>query len=293
MLTSIYNTVFAGDSSDFQNNHIVIINGKEMFDDGSGSLLPIYTDQSGKKYVMFSSNISGSGAGLAVPIEKMFNHRTAKIRIKPKSGSFPDIVFVNNPVSWSQTYAYYGGYYSGKWASTPLGKSKTDTIRSSGCFVTSAAMMLATYGLRIGNYLTDPPNLNTWLTKNNGYVEEDSLKFSSLANFPGIADTYEICGKNTAEFPNGDHESYSNAYLAIYNHYEPLIVFKFNNLHYHCCVLIQTDGVKEHTYANKIINPDNHAYPENMHGRTQTIAESNLPWRNQLDPRFLVAVPQR
>jgi Peptidase_C39 like family len=52
-----------------------------------------------------------------------------------------------------------------RWASDPLGLGTcTETIGSSGCVVTSVAMVLKYYGIQ-----TDPKDLNSFLKINAGY----------------------------------------------------------------------------------------------------------------------------
>ncbi len=276
----LVNQAYAGDT---QTSHfgITSVNGVEMYRDIHGSLLPIWTDKSGKKYVELVINgTKESGAGVLIRVEDMIKADKGLNKIQPKSGSFPEVVWISSPVKWNQAYEYYGGYHSGEWASRFLGNSTKYTIGDSGCFLTSSAMVLATYGLKIGNYLVDPPNLNTWM-KNHGGFDGALLKFYVLGSFPGISHTYTIAGNNS---------SYSNAYMAIYNRHEPVIVFKYSEDHYHFCAFIQTDGVKEHVKINKIVNPYN-SNVANIEGIEQTVEQSNLPWWNAVDPQFFVAVP--
>ncbi len=63
-----------------------------------------------------------------------------------------------------------------RWAAVPLGPSPVDTLSSAGCAVSSAAMILASYGVD-----TDPPRLNEFLNQNNGYTPEAWIEWSVAA----------------------------------------------------------------------------------------------------------------
>ena len=69
-----------------------------------------------------------------------------------------------------------------RWADDPLG-STDSTIGAEGCAVSSAAMVLAYYGVNV-----DPGALNTFLTDNNGYTPQGWLYWEKAAAFaPGKA----------------------------------------------------------------------------------------------------------
>jgi hypothetical protein len=63
-----------------------------------------------------------------------------------------------------------------RWANVPLGPSPTDTLSSAGCAVSSAAMILASYGVD-----TDPLRLNEFLNQNNGYTPQAWIEWSVAA----------------------------------------------------------------------------------------------------------------
>jgi len=63
-----------------------------------------------------------------------------------------------------------------RWAEIQLGPSPTDTLSSAGCAVSSAAMILASYGVD-----TDPPRLNEFLNQNGGYTPEAWIKWEVAA----------------------------------------------------------------------------------------------------------------
>ena len=56
------------------------------------------------------------------------------------------------------------------WSRQALGTDPTDTIGSSGCAMTAVAMVQAGLG-----YATNPGDLNRWLTRNGGYIDNDIL----------------------------------------------------------------------------------------------------------------------
>ncbi len=260
--------VYAGNSIG-----IVKINGKTMFKDQFGNLYPIWKDTNGKLFV----RLGGNTPGALIPLTEMYGLlETRHKNVSIKSGSFPAVVYVFDPVSYSQEYY--------KWGSDRLGNSTGGwTIRSGGCFLTSTAMVLATYNLRISGEIVNPKNLNVWMRNHNGFGGDtgDDLIFSALNNFPGINYTYDIAG---------DSNAYSNAYLAIYYGSMPVICFKKGPVSYHFCAFIQTDGVASHTTVNKIINPANsNIYDES--GLTQTVKKSRLYLEEHIpDPEFFVAV---
>ena len=70
-----------------------------------------------------------------------------------------------------------------RWANDPLGPTPA-TLRAEGCAVTSAAMVLASYGID-----TDPGRLNRFLTGDAGYTPEGCLYWEKGAEIvPGICE---------------------------------------------------------------------------------------------------------
>lgn len=244
---------------------LVDINGKQMFKDQYGNLLPIWKDNTGTIYI----REGGEKPGALITLKEML--KLVSVSGKNKSGSFPSTVYVFAPVSYNQEYYL--------WRNNKLGNSTAGwTIGNGGCFLTSTAMALATYRLYLNGKLVNPSTLNVWIREHGGFggPTNDDLIFSALKNFPGISYTYTCT-------------DYSDAYLAIYYGSMPVICFKRSNSSYHFCALIQTDGVASHTTVNKIINPANSdIYSER--GLIQTVQESGLPWWNTPNPRFFVAV---
>lgn len=70
-----------------------------------------------------------------------------------------------------------------RWRSDRLADTPGN-LGGEGCAVSSAAMVLSHYGMEI-----DPPRLNNFLTRNNGYEGRGWLKWESAAEFtPGIVE---------------------------------------------------------------------------------------------------------
>jgi hypothetical protein len=70
-----------------------------------------------------------------------------------------------------------------RWRSYRLADTPGN-LGGEGCAVSSAAMVLSHYGMEI-----DPPRLNNFLTRNNGYEGRGWLKWESAAEFtPGIVE---------------------------------------------------------------------------------------------------------
>jgi Peptidase_C39 like family len=68
-----------------------------------------------------------------------------------------------------------------RWHSEKLGAGP-DTMGSAGCAVSSAAMVLASYGLD-----TDPGRLNRLLSENDGYENGDKIRWEKAAEVTGNA----------------------------------------------------------------------------------------------------------
>lgn len=70
-----------------------------------------------------------------------------------------------------------------RWGKDPLGDTP-GTLGAEGCAVTSAAMVLASYGMD-----TDPARLNRFLTQNGGYVGQGWLVWEKAADYkPGLCE---------------------------------------------------------------------------------------------------------
>lgn len=90
-----------------------------------------------------------------------------------------------------------------RWAEDKLGWSEGDTLASAGCAVTSAAMVLASYGA-----IVTPKLLNQYLVEHDGYEGDSWIKWEIAAEYPpalarhqyedlpsyGIIDCNLLCG---------------------------------------------------------------------------------------------------
>ena len=73
-----------------------------------------------------------------------------------------------------------------RWHNDPLGDT-TDTLGRTGCAVTSAAMVLKSYGVD-----TDPRRLNLYLNSHRGYVGDGYLVWEKAADLgQGVKKAYE------------------------------------------------------------------------------------------------------
>src|SRR5579864_8322275 len=74
------------------------------------------------------------------------------------------------------------GQRAARWSHQPLGTDPVDTIGSSGCALTAAAMVQAGFG-----YPITPEALNRWLTDHGGYVQNDLLLWRTAVGPTGGA----------------------------------------------------------------------------------------------------------
>lgn len=74
-----------------------------------------------------------------------------------------------------------------RWHADPLGNT-TDTLGTAGCAVTSAAMVLKSYGVD-----TDPQRLNAYLTSHQGYEDNGYIIWEKAAELGqgGVEKAYE------------------------------------------------------------------------------------------------------
>lgn len=86
-----------------------------------------------------------------------------------------------------------------QWGSLPLGNGRADrpTIGLEGCYVTSSAMELATYGIGLSGYLADPNSLNTWLNSNSGFTWDatdqayNNIVYEKVGLVPGMSGVWQ------------------------------------------------------------------------------------------------------
>ncbi len=197
----------------------------EMYKDTYGNLFPIIV-LNGKKLVKISR----------YELEPLQDLLEKDAKEAKRKSTLPEYILKKYYASGSfavnsQTYhalssiVSYNQRYKG-WHTYTLGFGP-DTIGQSGCFLTSSAMMLATYNLTTYGSLVNPLNLNTWL-KNNGGFSHDLIIFSALKNFPGIRDTDVF-----------DH--FSDAEILIYYGIIPII--RLSPEHY--TPLVKTNGIAD------------------------------------------------
>lgn len=143
-------------------------NGVDLYRDGDGALHPI-TVVGGTQYVEFPLEL--------IPLKDL--QGDTRVVIPPPSAGVPKTAV--SPVRYSQRYSV--------WAGTKLGNSTTITIGAQGCYLTSTAMMVATYGSQLEGGLTTPLSLNTWMKNHGGFGGSDGagLIFGAIVNLPGGA----------------------------------------------------------------------------------------------------------
>ena len=208
----------------------------EMYRDTHGNLYPVITQPNGEKGVVLNKYEIAPLKALLTRDSKISKGESAlpeeilKQYYASKNSSTSASSYETLPAIYSYKQKYW------KWGSKILGFGP-DTIGQSGCFLTSSAMMLATYGLTINDSTVDPLNLSTWMKEHGGF-NGDSLIFGVIANFPGIRDV-------------GYFEHCSDAAIAIYYHLVPIIAVHHPGLHF--CVLVKTDG-EQSTATNWIVN---------------------------------------
>ena len=74
------------------------------------------------------------------------------------------------------------GQRAARWSHQPLGTDPVDTIGSSGCALTAAAMVQAGFG-----YPITPDALNRWLIDHGGYIQNDLLLWRTAVGPTGGA----------------------------------------------------------------------------------------------------------
>ncbi len=207
---------------------LVITKKGEMYRDVCGNLYPVIIGPNGEKEVILNRYELAPLRALLKRDSREWKKQSAlPKRILEKYYNLENFLTSKSfYVVLLSIYSYKQGYY--KWRNKILGFGP-DTIGKSGCFLTSIAMMLATYHLTINNYPVDPLNLNMWMKEHNGFVG-DSICFGAVANFPGIRDV---------GYFNGCYD----AKIAIYYGIVPIISVHHPELHF--CVLVKTNGEKD------------------------------------------------
>lgn len=177
----------------------------------------------------------------------------------PANGGIAPMTAVS-PIRYSQIYS--------PWASTKLGNSTTITIGAQGCYLTSAAMMAATYGSQLGGSTTTPLSLNTWMKSNGGFGGSDGagLIFGALVNLPGGV-------VSSVSYFN----DWYSAQLCMYYGYVPIIELTTSNGNTHFCAFVETTGT-QNADTDYIINPLGSSSSQ-IEGIRQTIRQSGCSYR--------------
>jgi len=233
---------------------LVVTENGEMYRDLQGNLFPVII-VNGEKLVKLNEYELAPLEALLKRDEKESKGESALPEeiLKKYHTSTYTYVTLSSIVSYNQRYW--------RWGSETLGFGP-DTIAESGCFLTSCAMMLATYNLTINGSTVTPLNLNTWLKDfqhspgygwphypyESGGFDYDLLKFGAIANFPGISNI-------------GYFDSFNDAAIAIYYNIVPILYMTPS----HFSPLVKTNGERNRD-TNWIMNTywrDHYSYDYN------------------------------
>ena len=131
-----------------------------------------------------------------------------------------------------------------RWSGVRLGPS-TDTLGDEGCAVTSAAMVIAFYGIK-----TDPQQLNAFLTRTGGFSDDGLIHWSRV---PAIApDHLELA------YDGGPSYKLIDSNLLAGN---PVIVlFPLPDGGYHFVVIVGKEG-RDYLIRDPAASPFHRAYP--------------------------------
>lgn len=181
-----------------------------------------------------------------------------RVVIPPPAAGAPKTAV--SPVRYSQLYSV--------WAGTKLGNSTTITIGAQGCYLTSTAMMVATYGSQLEGHLTTPLSLNTWMKNNGGFGGSDGagLIFDAIVNLPGGV-------VSSVSYFN----DWYSAQLCMYYGYVPIIKLWTSNNKTHFCAFVQTTGTKDPD-TDFIINPLGSS-PLQIEGIRQTVTQASCTYQ--------------
>ena len=131
-----------------------------------------------------------------------------------------------------------------RWSDARIGPS-TDTLGDEGCAVTSAAMVIAFYGIK-----TDPQQLNAFLTRTGGFSDDGLIHWSRV---PAIApDHLELA------YDGGPSYKLIDSNLLAGN---PVIVlFPLPDGGYHFVVIVGKEG-RDYLIRDPAASPFHRAYP--------------------------------
>jgi len=152
-----------------------IVNGVKVFHTRDGQDLRMCTRWDGSDGVVYDGEV--------LTVERMLTtefHPQMGTEIPASAGQKtvnPMSVPTINPVCYSQKYSV--------WAGDTVGYGP-GTMQTVGCYVTSAAMEVATYGGYLNGSLANPRTTNTWLKTVGGFPgNDDNIDFSVISKFPG------------------------------------------------------------------------------------------------------------
>jgi hypothetical protein len=131
-----------------------------------------------------------------------------------------------------------------RWSSVRLGPS-TDTLGDEGCAVTSAAMVVAFYGIK-----TDPRQLNNFLTRAGGFSEDGLIHWSRV---PAIAPAYLKLAYN-------GYASYELIDSNLLEKNPVIAIIRLSDGAYHFVVIVGKDG-RNYLIRDPAASPFRRPYP--------------------------------
>ena len=124
-----------------------------------------------------------------------------------------------------------------RWGGDLIGFG-SKTIRDDGSLLVSLASVVAGLGVYLDRILVDPPRLNEWLKKNDGFAQNDQIVWESLSPL-GL----EFNGLTT------DHEKMVNAFV-----HEDILILKLKEGNHYVIVLYAE------MYGFLCLDPDAYSY---------------------------------
>jgi len=103
-----------------------------------------------------------------------------------------DSILFNSVSNCPSNYTLYSKCASG-WGSQRMGTSSTQTICSNGADITATAMLMASLKIENAGKLTNPGNLNSFLTTYQGYVNGDVFVWNTVCQ---VGVSVRVCLQN-------------------------------------------------------------------------------------------------
>eukprot|EP01084_Bolivina_argentea_P201849 344970_1 len=110
-----------------------------------------------------------------VALERTHQKRTKLIHPNPKDAT---TTLSPNPEATNPCGFVLYKQCNSTWGSQPLGTSKTNTICSAGCAMSSTSMVVSTWNNKSFDY--NPGTINQYLNSHNGYVDTDLIVWSAV-----------------------------------------------------------------------------------------------------------------